>query len=666
MSSFKPFTTLSNGRGLEHAIVPASNVQQWSVATAYDILVGVMSGDAAAARELTDLARTRGCTELDPDAVARYLAQEISRGHLVPIALDEWPPRGRPVLYRAEVTPDWDNLTPLSDLRERDPTLRYGWVAIQLVDHTGVPFAGYELTLVHSDGRRDRVVLDDAGRHKARAVLLPGPTIVGFPKRVALPESARGKLALDGFKPSPDDVPVPREPKSPLFLKQLDREYRLVLEPPPKHPTLSYASPLFASESALPTHAIGDLGTRAQETADQNPDARFGIFGHTDSSDDADANKKLADRRAQAVFGILTGDWDLFLSAVEQDDLDLAAHQMMLRVLGCNPTAIDGEPGDQTSLAVDAFRRAYNANTWHDEGRARAYGDLAAGDALDAPTKQALLDAYHAELSFKLSPSRFIGPKHMGCGEFNPLTDEDRDNRRVTLAIYGDDAPSDADFPCKHGDAGACQIDSGGRFTCKFYRERLRDEDVEHELTPFWDFDWLKTLSGKAHLSALTHLPDTDDAMFSVRVVEGGRQPRDDTGSGAPPSYGVTVATLPGLIRNGVAYALWSHDTNYAPFDQRRWFRVPGETDDARPWLAPYRPPVFVVASQGHWGVSEGPGLRLSRAREQGDSERPRLIVCTSGKIALVRDSASTPANSEIRTTSLLVAGSAVRVEGAK
>jgi hypothetical protein len=254
----------------------------------------------------------------------------------------------------------------------------------------------------------------------------------------------------------------------------------------------------------------------------------------------------------------------------------------------------------------------------------------------------------------------------MGCGEFNPLTDEDRDNRRVTLAIYGDDEPSDDDFPCKHGDAGACQIDSGGRFTCKFYRERLRDEDVEHELTPFWDFDWLKTLSGKAHLSALTHLPDTDDAMFSVRVVEGGRQPRDDTGSGAPPSYGVTVATLPGLIRNGVAYALWSHDTNYAPFDQRRWFRVPGETDDARPWLAPYLPPVFVVASQGHWGVSEGPGLRLSRAREQGDSERPRLIVCTSGKIALVRDSASTPANSEIRTTSLLVAGSAVRVEGAK
>jgi hypothetical protein len=631
MTSFKPFTTLSNGRGVEHAIVPASNVQQWSVATAYDILVGVISGDAAAARELTDLARTRGCTELDPDSVARYLAEAISRGHLVPIALDDWPPRGRPVLYRAETPPDWDNLTPLSDLRERDPTLRYGWVAIQLVDHTGVPFAGYELTLVHSDGRRDRVVLDDAGRHKARAVLLPGPTMVGFPKRVALPESARGKLALDGFKPSPDDVPVPREPKSPLFLKQLDREYRLVLEPPPKHPTLSYASSLFASESALPTHAIGDLGTRAQETADQNPDARFGIFGHTDSSDDADANKQLADRRAQAVFAILTGDWGLFLAAVEQDDLDLAAHQMMLRVLGCNPTAIDGESGDQTSLAVDAFRRAYNANTWHDEGRARAYGDLPDGDALDGPTKQALLDAYHAALSFKLEPARFIGPKHMGCGEFNPLTDEDRDNRRVTLAIYGDDAPSDADFPCKHGDAAACQIDNGGRFTCKFYRERLRDEDVEHELTPFWDFEWLKTLSGKAQLSALTHLPDSNEVEFTVRMARLSPD-ADDAGAGPPPSDGELVVTLPGLIRSGVAYALWDHGNDRDPFNVRDWFRtVDGKGTELRDY-APYH---FTIAASEQWGRSDAPGYRL-RQISLSEPEGPVVALRTDGRLLLV------------------------------
>jgi hypothetical protein len=480
---------------------------------------------------------------------------------------------------------------------------------------------------------------------------------------VALPESARGKLALDGFKPSPDDVPVPREPKSPLFLKQLDREYRLVLEPPPKHPTLSYASSLFASESALPTHAIGDLGTRAQETADQDPNARFGIFGHTDSSDDADANKLLADRRAQAVFGILTGDWDLFLSAVEQDDLDLAAHQMMLRVLGCNPTAIDGEPGDQTSLAVDAFRRAYNANTWHDEGRARAYGDLAAGDALDAPTKQALLDAYHTELSFKLSPSRFIGPKHMGCGEFNPLTDEDRDNRRVTLAIYGDDAPSDADFPCKHGDAGACQIDHGGRFTCKFYRERLRDEDVEHELTPFWDFDWMRTLSGKTHLSALTHLPDTNDATIVVRLVEGGGQPDDDDGVGAPPSIGEVVAELPGLIRSGVAYALWDHGPDYDPLDDTHWFRRPGDTEADNLWLAPYRPPVFSVESAGAWGFSSGPGVGIERLQCHRPAAGTAVARLANGKVVMVRG-----IDLSSQATSLRVAGigvSGTRVLGA-
>lgn len=617
-------------------LVPAAQVQRWSEASAHAWLCEALEDPGTDVAALVELAVARGCASSVPDAVARFLAAEIAGGSLTAIALPE-PPRGRPVLHPSEA-PDWDDLRPISELIETDPSTELTWVSIEVVDHTGVPFAGLDVTLVHGDGRRDRVVLDDLGRHTARAVVVGSRTKVYWPPKLELGEDAKSRPALDGFVRGPDDLGVPRRPDGrAVALPRMGQHYRIVVEGPPRHPTVSYASSLFASESALPTHAIGDLGTRAQELADRDATARFGIFGHTDTTDDADANKELADRRAQAVFGLLTGDWDLFLAAVEGDDLPLAAHQMMLRVLGCNPTAIDGEPGDQTSLAVASFRRAYNANTWHEEGRARAYGDLPEGDALDAPTKQALLDAYHAENSYKLDPTRFLGPKHMGCGEFNPLTDEDRDNRRVTLVVYGQDAPEDGEFPCKRGDAGACQVDGGGRFSCKFYRERMGEEDVEHELTAFWDFDWMRTLSGKTHLSALTHLPDTNDAKFIVRVVEGGGQPDDDDGVGSPPLIGEVVAELAGLIRSGVAYALWDHGPDYDPLDDGHWFRRPGDTEADNLWLAPYRPPVFSVESAGAWGFSSGPGVGIERLQCHRPAEGTAVARIANGKMVIVR-----------------------------
>jgi hypothetical protein len=43
----------------------------------------------------------------------------------------------------------------LSELRE-DPDDATGWVSLEVLDHTGVPYAGLEITMVHGDGRRDR------------------------------------------------------------------------------------------------------------------------------------------------------------------------------------------------------------------------------------------------------------------------------------------------------------------------------------------------------------------------------------------------------------------------------------------------------------------------------------------------------------------------------
>lgn len=616
MSRHAPFTTLRSGPGMSHAIVPASSVEQWSAESAFEMLCEAMSSDEATSRALTDLARESGCDSSEPEPVARWLAEQIGRGNLVPVALDEWPPRsGRPILRREDVDFDWDNLTPLSDLGKQEPTLRFGWIALELVDHAGVPFAGYDVTLLHCDGRRDRIVLDDLGRHHVRSVPLPGPTLVILPTRVTLPKSAKGKLGVEAFQRAVDDVRMPCHPKSGIVLSQIDRAYRLVLEPPAQQPTLSYPSSLFATESALPTHAVADLVTRAQEIADSAEDAAFSVFGHADMAGGEDANKSLADRRAQAVYGVLTGDWEAFRSALENEDIPPTGYQMLLRALGCNPTAIDGELGGQTWLALSAFRRGYNAHTWHDERRARAYADLPDDDVLDDSTKQALLDAFHAEYSGMVPASRFLGPLHMGCGEFNPLSDEHTVNRRVTLVIYGQDAPTAEEFPCIRGDAAACTIDGGGRFTCKFYRERIREAEIEHELTPFWDFEWFKTLSNKAHLSALTHLPDSNEVEFVVRLVDGGNQPLEDSGHGAPPEHGEAMAVLKGVIRGGVAYALWDHGLDYNPFDAEQWFR---ESDAARgPWPLVFTPPIFTIEACGWWGYGDGPGVRPPRIAGQ-------------------------------------------------
>ena len=381
-------------------------------------------------------------------AAARRL---LTQGHWQAIEVG----RAEPLRGSALDVPKPEPTGPMLPRKKKEVVEALSWVSIELLDHRGVPFAGLEITMLHADGRRDPIILDDLGRHTARGVAKTNHTKVYWPQRLELSAEAKKRPGLDGFQRGADDLPVPRRPNGgPLNLAHMDRHYRMVVDAPPTSPTVSYASSLFTSASALPTHAIGDLGTRAQELADRDPAARFGVFGHTDTSDDANANKQLADRRARAVFGVLTGDWNEFHAAIEGEDPLLAACQMMLRVLGCNPTAIDGEPGEQTSLALASFRRAYNADTWHNEGRARAYGDLPEGDGLDDATKQALLDAYHAELSFKLDPSRFHGPKHMGCGEFNPL-EKLADSRRVTLAIYCADATMSArPFDGPAGNAG--------------------------------------------------------------------------------------------------------------------------------------------------------------------------------------------------------------------
>ncbi len=625
-------------------IVRWPGTRHYRAGEAASVLRDACERNSSSADDIIALASGRGYGHRHSiDEAIQIVAEMIESRELVLLEMEQEFAQGAASSLSAGASAalDWDNLRRLSDLRETDPTVTFGSLSIELLDHTGIPFRNQELKLRHGDGGVDRIVLDEQGKWSTRSIAKSGTCKLVLPARLELtPEQLAGG-GPDGFRTMAGDLRVKRVESGELSLPGYDAHYRIVVEPPARQATRSFPITSFASESAFPTPAIANLVTYAHELLDPDPAARIGLFGHTDTTDDADANKLLADRRADVAFALLTGDYPLFAAVAQAEDWPLAHYQVMLRVLGCNPTAIDGESGVQTDLAIAAFRDDYNADAWHDEGRARAHGDLPPGTALDAATKLAIVDAYHAELAGRISPDRLLGPKRAGCGEFNPLGAKHGDNRRVTLAIYGQDAPTERDFPCRAGDASACQIDDagqagqpGGSFRCKFYRERIHEEHVSSEAIPFWDFEWLKTESGKAHLSALTHLPDTNEAEFVVSLVEDGEQPPDD-GVGAVPARGLEVGRIAGLVRGGVIYALWTPPEGYDPFIMENWFRAPSEVE-ARPWQPRFRPPVFGVAAHGQWGFGAAPGHRRDRIRFAVEPQWPIVVLCNDGKLRLV------------------------------
>ena len=631
-------TVITCAAGVRYALVPSSRRARWGAEDALRIL-DELEDDPRLVDALARMVGAQDSGSVDREEIARRLAEQIERGGLIAIALDEPRMVGlRPIFFRsgAAPLPGTAEIVPLSSLRETEPTLEYGWVSIEIVDGRGRPFAGFELSLVHADGRRDRVVLDAAGRHTARRVLLPGPSRIELPARVELPAAAANGLAMDGFVRGADDIAVARKPLGPIVLTRLDRHYRLVVELPAVQPTVSFRGALFNADSSCPTAGVADLVPYAQESASKDPFLKIGVFGHADSLGDEASNKLLSDRRSEVAYSLLTGNLDLFREVAAQEQWGAGELQSMLRAIGCNPGAIDGEPGQLTTAAVREFRRNYNQGVFHPSpSRPRAHGPLPDGDELDAATRDAVLDAFHAHHGITLPADRFLGPGRSGCGEFN-RTGHAAGDRRVSLAIYGADAPESAEFPCKHGDVGACDIDDQGALRCRFYRERIGLDDTPPGVSTFWDFEWLSTPTGKVHLSALTSLPDSNAAEISVQLVVGGEH-EDDEGHGALPSRGPELARLPGLIRSGVIYGLWEPPDGYDPFLPTCWFRAPDDAE-GEPWKPAFRPPVFGVWSEGRWGFGAAPGHRADRMRFDREPDWPIVVMSNDGKIRLVPD----------------------------
>jgi hypothetical protein len=564
-----------------------------------------------------------GTTEGDAEA---ELVRALASGRVMLVRTDEMPRLGRPAHDVDPATPE-EPIVPLAPTKS---------IRLSVVDYTGIPYAGLTVDIDFPDGHREKVTLDKLGRWYEEHVAGPGSCRVVFPSTVRLTAEGRRDPPLESFSARPTDLEIPPDAPRPQSLA-LGTTHRIVVQPPAVQTSYNFRGGLFAFDSAFPTAGISQLVKYAHESFSRDKNLKYGIFAHSDVRGDEGYNKHLADRRAKIAFAILTGDFETFQAVAKQEPWTTDHYQSLLRSLGANPGAIDGVAGDLTSLAVARFRRDYNLGLFHRfSAREPVFAALPDGDSLDDATKNAILDAWHADVAGALEPSLFAGPKFSGCGEFNPVGADDGENRRVTLAVYGSDAPSD--FPCQSGDVDACEVDSASGMRCRFYRERIREEQ-ERDLEYFYDFEWLRTPTGKAHLSAITTLPDTNDAEIIVQLCESGA-PEEESGKGdAIPKVGLELARIPALIRKGIAYGLWDYPDDWDPFDVGNWFGHPG-AEEGRPWLPGYNPPAFGVRTSGNWGWGGTPGQRLDRIHFTRGGP-PFVVVRNDGKLVFVDDEAA-------------------------
>ncbi|UCF85622.1 MAG: OmpA family protein [Desulfobacteraceae bacterium] len=438
---------------------------------------------------------------------------------------------------------------------------------------------------------------------------------------------------------------------------------------PPDVANLVIAVPMavFAFDLSFPGPGIFNNLRAIQKRSIENYNSRIVVFGHTDESGSTDYNKTLSERRANAVLALLTKRLDIFDAVAQMEEWGLSCYQAMLRAVGCNPGAIDGESGPMTEEAIRWFQREYNENVYRHKDIQRAYPDLTVDGLIGPRTKAALREAYVMTAPADIPERRFAEPAAVGCSEFNPISGEADENRRVVIAFFSTQQPRDGEFPCRQGDASACQIDDCGEMTCAFYRRNVHEQHEGPELPKFFDFEWLNEEDEKAHLSALTSIPDGTSATFTIYRWEEEEIPLvpPDSSSGDPrPTPGTELDSIDGEIAGGVCYARWTPPEDFDPFDFEQWLvdhdielnddtlrdldeegaeeaDVDAEStdDEEDPSLdlestEGMQPPVFCIEADGHWGFSAPPGKKLNRFRFDEDEQETRgLVLLTNGRM---------------------------------
>lgn len=236
-------------------------------------------------------------------------------------------------------------------------------------------------------------------------------------------------------------------------------------------PDITFAT---AQSFLHPDHAAELKGLRASIDAwkKKTPEGKLAVFGHADAVGKESDNKILSERRGRALLAFLTLDASAYAAIGKEENWKLDLHQALLKQLGHDPGAIDGQDGPKTQAAVKAFRKKQG---------------LPESGALDADTKQKLYEAFFSDCNPKAVPAKDFddvnGNAFAGCSEFN-LADKTQGpcekNRRVGVFLLKATKNFPIHYPCSKGNVSVCQKQVGKKgerrtagFGCWFYDQLI-------------------------------------------------------------------------------------------------------------------------------------------------------------------------------------------------
>jgi outer membrane protein OmpA-like peptidoglycan-associated protein len=204
------------------------------------------------------------------------------------------------------------------------------------------------------------------------------------------------------------------------------------------------------------------------------PDGKLALFGHADAVGKEDSNKSLSERRAKSILAFLMKEPQVWEELWKEEKWGLAPIQDLLKHLGHDPGASDGQNGPKTKEAVKAFQGGQG---------------LAADGEAGADTRKALFRAFIDEnnaLDLKKKDFDDInGNPNAGCSEFNLMEKTEGAcavNRRVAVFLLKSNKNFPIQYPCQKGDTAPCkkQVARKGErrtpgFGCFFYDQLVTE-----------------------------------------------------------------------------------------------------------------------------------------------------------------------------------------------
>ncbi|MBV1857402.1 MAG: hypothetical protein KUG77_03245 [Nannocystaceae bacterium] len=329
-------------------------------------------------------------------------------------------------------------------------------VGVQLVDARGPCFAGTLLELQTPTGPRS-LETDANGIGSLRTTA--GATVtLQIPQDLLIPHP-RDRVTLK-TPATTADLEVTRGGNATLVSGALTR--LRVLSPRPAPGTVSCH---FDEGTALPADTLAALVQEAKLALAATSDMKLVVFGHAQGGGPEAVTKKLSEQRAKLVRAVLQSDGPALASVADEDGWGETHFLSILHTLGY-------EEDPNTPWAP--FQRSYNAGHHRAATRNIGHGELEVTGKLDAPTREALLDAWLSENGGPIPSESFAPTPTAGCASFVPSPTDEHPDRATVVAFSAAQLP--AVFPCTEGDSTACHVDDDGR--CDFFSERVSESSL--------------------------------------------------------------------------------------------------------------------------------------------------------------------------------------------